>query len=151
MSRKHLIACACKLFVSLHLLAGCVCVSAESAWLTIVGSVEDSKQDVVQVDPASISGSAGTPTLNIRVNRATLRTTWDSIPYRSFTSVVSIDCAEQTGRYTEVTYYMMPLWQGKPHNSSMFAPTEWRPMRFRDIEPNPTARIVKAACMTMLR
>lgn len=140
-----------KQLVVLYLFGGCACVAAQSTWLTIVGSAHDAKNDVVEVDPASRSGNASLPTLNVRVSRATLRSSWDNVPYRSYTSTVAIDCTEKNGRYTEINFFMMPLWQGKPHKSTTFVPPETRPMRFRDIEPNPTARIVRAACTAISR
>ena len=146
MLRRRFIASVRKPLAALYLLGGSVCLSAQPVWLTIVGSADEAKNDVVQVDPASRSGNAGFPTLSVRVSRATLRSSWDDVPYRSYVSTVVIDCDEKTGRYTEINFYMMPLWQGKPHKSTTFAPSETRAMRFRDIEPNPTARIVRAAC-----
>lgn len=137
--------------VALHFLAVCASVNAQSTWLSIVGSFDEPQNDVVQVDPASISGSRSLPTLYVRVSRATLRSSWDDVPYRSYTSTVVIDCAEKTGRYTEINFFMIPLWEGKPHKSTTFTAYETRPLRFRDIEPNPTARIIRAACSSPSR
>lgn len=140
-----------RLLMGLSLVLGSPAVKAESSWLTVSGNPDDFQTDVVQVDPASLSGNPSFPTLSVRVSRATLRTSWDNVPYRSYTSTVLIDCADKSGRYTEITFYMMPFWQGKPHKSTTFAPEEMRPMRFRQIEPNPTSRIVRAACAAFTR
>jgi hypothetical protein len=39
----------------------------------------------------------------------------------------------------------VPLWQGQPHKVTDYA-NDRRPMRFLDVEPNPTNRIIRAAC-----
>ena len=41
-----------------------------------------------------------------------------------------------------------PLWAGEPHNVTDYASNP-RPVLFRDMEPNPTDRIVRAACRTV--
>jgi len=41
--------------------------------------------------------------------------------------------------------YPVPLWQGRPHKITDYA-NDRRPMRFLDVEPNPTNRIIRAAC-----
>lgn len=136
----------CKHIVISQLFATCTWSIAQSSWLTLVGHPGEPQNDLVQVDPVSRSGSVDMPTLNLRISRANLRTSWDSVPYRSYTSTVEIDCAEKTAHYTEISFYMMPLWEGKPHRITSFSSNEMRPLQFRDIEPNPTARLIRAAC-----
>ena len=140
-----------KKIVLLQLFATCTWSIAQPGWLTLVGNPGEPQNDLVQVNPVSRSGSADTPTLNLRINRANLRTSWDNVPYRSYTATVEIDCIEKTARYTEISFYMMPLWEGKPHKTTSFSWNEMRPLRFRDIEPNPTSRLIRAACPTPLR
>jgi len=148
---SRFIASACKLLMALHFLGGGALVFAQSSWLTVAGDPGDSQNDVVQIDPTSRAGTASLPTFNVRVSRAVLRISWDDIPYRSYASTVAIDCAENSGRYTEISFYMMPLWEGQSHKTISFSAAESRPMRFRDIEPSPTSRIVRAACTSANR
>lgn len=119
---------------------------AQDTWFTVVGNLGDPESDIVDIQPQSLPSSPGFVNYLVRVNRAKLRSSWDDIPYRSYTASVMIDCAAQKGRYTSIAFHMMPLWAGKPHKSQVFSATEERPMLFRSIEPNPTERIIRAAC-----
>jgi hypothetical protein len=40
---------------------------------------------------------------------------------------------------------MAPLWQGEAHKATDYSNNP-RPMRFLDMVPNPTDRIIRAAC-----
>ncbi len=82
----------------------------------------------------------------IRVNRARPRARWHGVAYRSYTATVAIDCTAKAGRYVSLDFFRLPLWKGTSHNTSTYASTEMRPMQFLDISPNPTERMVKAAC-----
>jgi hypothetical protein len=42
----------------------------------------------------------------------------------------------------------MPLWRGTPHSTVDYRTGPPRMMEFRDMQPNPTARLVAAACNT---
>ena len=120
---------------------------AQAVWLTLVGNPGDPQSDIVEIQPQSLPANPGFASYNVRVNRAMQRTSWDGVPYRSYTSSVLIDCAEKTGRYLSIAFHLMPLWHGKPHTTSAFSAAEPRPMQFRSIEPNPTQRIIRAACL----
>ena len=124
----------------------CALAQAQSTWFTIVGSPGDAQSDLVEVDPQSRSFTAGNSTLNIRVSRSVLRTSSDGVPFRSFTATVLVDCAAKSARFVTANFYMMPLWEGRPHASLAFSAAEVRPLMFRNIEPNPAARIIRAAC-----
>ena len=130
------------------LLCFCVLAGAQPAWFTIVGNPADSQTDVVEVDPQSRSFNAGNSTLNVRVSRSVLRTSSDGIPFRSYTATVLVDCATKSARFVTANFYMMPLWEGRPHASLAFSAAEVRPLLFRNIEPNPAGRIIRAACQT---
>ena len=73
-------------------------------------------------------------------------TSWDGVAYRSYTAAVAVDCAAKTGRYLSLDFFMLPLWKGGAYKTSRYSSTEVRAMLFRDITPNPTERIIKAAC-----
>lgn len=124
----------------------CVTAVAQSAWFTIVGDPGDIQTDLVEVDPQSRSLNAGNAILNIRVSRAILRTSSDGVPFRSYTATVLVDCSAKSARFVNATFYMMPLWEGRPHTSLTYSATEVRPVLFRSIEPNPAAKIIRAAC-----
>lgn len=126
-------------------------VSAQANWLTVVGHQHEPQNDVVQVLVPLKLADESVQTLTVRVNRSGLRSSWDNVPYRSYTSTVVVDCEKKSGHYSEINFYLMPMWEGKPHNTSVFSFAQWRPMRFRDMTPNPTERIIKAACLNQGR
>ncbi len=140
-----------KFFTAACVFCVCITVGAQNSWLTLVGDPADSRADTVQVDVQSRLTNTTQPTLHVRVSRSSLRASWDSVPYCSYTSTLVVDCLEKTARYLDATFYMMPLWQGKPHTNSNFSTLETRPMAFPDVEPNPAASIIKAACITVAR
>ena len=136
------------------LLLSCVCLSAraQSEWLTV--SAADSSNidtDIVEVDADSVAGKSGLRSMDIRVSRAKLRTSWDGVPYRSYTATVLIDCIAKTGRYVSLDFYRLPLWKGTSHQTATYELNYVRAMQFLDMQPNPTQRIVKAACQVPLR
>lgn len=151
MSGKPMPWSLAKPFTAAGVLCTCITVGAQNSWLTLVGDPADLQADTVQVDVQSRLANTTQPTLHVRVSRSSLRASWDNVPYRSYTSTVVVDCLEKTARYLDATFYMMPLWQGKPHTTSNFSTLETRPMAFPDVEPNPAASIVKAACITAAR
>jgi hypothetical protein len=56
------------------------------------------------------------------------------------------DCAGNTARYLEISFYRQAAWSGAVTQVTPGPDTMPRWMLFRDIEPNPKARIVHAAC-----
>jgi hypothetical protein len=122
---------------------------AQGDWLTLAGEVGEpfnTQQNVVQVDPQTISESSGWRTMQIRVNRSEMRTSWDGVPYRSFTAAVEFDCTKRSARYLSLVYFMEPAWRGTSHETSVYTRERYRPVAFRQIHPNPTLRMVRAAC-----
>lgn len=124
---------------------------AQGDWLTVSGHPGEPQLDIVEVQPESRFLSADFATLNIRVNRSALRTSTDGVVFRSFTASVVADCAAKTARFATVTFYMAPLWEGSPHRVLTFSAAQNRPVLFRSIEPNPTERIIRAACQPLWR
>jgi hypothetical protein len=116
-----------------------------SNWFTVTGDAERADIDTVQVDPIALARDADGKTMHIRVSRAALRHNWDGAPYRSYDAQVVFRCAERRAEYRAITYYMAPLWRGDPHLTVDYADKP-RPMLFKDAQPNPTLRIVRAAC-----
>lgn len=133
--------------------AACCCSVgyARADWLTVTGDRSEPQFNIVEVQPESRSVSAGLATLNIRVSRSAQRTSTDGVTFRSFTASVEVKCAEKTARFVTVAFYMAPMWEGKPHQVMAFSAAQNRPMLFRSIEPNPTERIIRAACQPLSR
>ena len=124
----------------------CPTAQGQSSWLAFAVHSADTQSDVLEADPLSRSVTPNGPMLNIRVNRAMLRTSTDGIPFRSYTATVLVDCAAKTARFVTASFYMMPFWEGKPHKTLDYSPTEVRPLLFRLFDPNPLPRIVAATC-----
>jgi hypothetical protein len=103
----------------------------------------------VQVDP--VDHDRDPRTLRVRVNRALARTSWDGVPYRSYTSNVAFDCESGKARYLRITYHTRPLWQGEPHATVDYISGTPRMMEFRDVTPNPMQRIIHAACSVVAK
>lgn len=103
--------------------------------------------NTIEVDPAPLEVSDAGRTLRIRVSRSTPRTSWDNVPYRSYYATVLFNCAEGNAHYLSLRFYNEPLWNGMSHKTSTYTRDNPRPMLFLDVEPNPTQRIIKAACV----
>ncbi|MFM9924178.1 surface-adhesin E family protein [Variovorax sp. H27-G14] len=125
-------------------MVGCV-AHAQPGWFTVVGDPLDKGADTVQVDPDRVAVAASDKAMNLRVNRASPRLNWDGIAYRSYESRVVFDCQSRRASYMAARYYTEPMWQGEPHHVAHYADAP-KPVLFRDMKPNPTARIVRAAC-----
>ncbi len=113
-------------------------------WFTIMGDPDEPDVNTIQVDPIDIEGKPRTK--RVRVSRSTLRTSWDGVPYRSYTSAVVFDCEKHKARYLQLTYHDLPRWQGEPSKTVDYTTGTPRWMEFRDVTPNPTKRIITAAC-----
>lgn len=121
---------------------------AQAQWLSVTGDAVDPAADTVQVDPVTFNRAGALRTVRIRVSRALERKSWDGEVYRSYNSEVLIDCGARTGRYLSIEFFAQPVWQGEPHGKTLYSQREIRPMLFRDMDPNPTQRLIRAACQT---
>jgi hypothetical protein len=119
--------------------------ATEKTWFTVAGNPRNAAVDTVQVDPVAVATTPERKTMYVRVSRASQRTNWEGVPYRSYESQVAFDCRARKAQYLIATYYMAPLWTGDPHATTDYTDKP-RPMLFRDVDPNPTSRIVRAAC-----
>jgi hypothetical protein len=99
------------------------------------------------VDPAPLEVSDAGRTMRIRVSRSTQRTSWDNVPYRSYYATVLFNCTEGKAHYLSLRFYNEPRGKGASHKTSTYTRDNPRPMLFLDVEPNPTQRIIKAACI----
>jgi len=124
----------------------CTLASAQTNWFTVLGDRGDPAVNTIEVDPAPISVSESLRTMRVRVSRSVERVSWDGVPYRSYVSEVVFDCTNRKARYTSLSFYRRPLWAGESHNTSVYTRGNPRAMLFVDVHPNPTARIIRAAC-----
>lgn len=139
-----------KLSAGLLCLSGLFCLSgarAQTVSLTVTGDPADPSADTVQVDPEMVSVQGDLRTMRVWVSRALPRTSWDGVPYRSYESQVVFNCARQRARYVSIQYFEEPLWAGAPFKTVDYSTGPVRWMRFVDVDPNPSARIVRAACV----
>jgi hypothetical protein len=118
---------------------------AQTQWFTVTGNPSDASVDTVQVDPVATKTEGSLKTMKVRVSRAGHRLNWEKLPYRSYESIVDFDCRARKAGYVYAVFYPSPLWQGSPSKTMDYSDNP-RPMLFLDIEPNPTQRIIRAAC-----
>lgn len=131
---------------SLALLGLCgAVVSAQAEWFTVAGDPHTATVDTVQVDPVALQADANGKIMSVRVSRSRQRNNWEGQPYRSYEARAVFDCRAMKADYLYVAYYMQPLWKGEAYLQTDYANNR-RPMLFRDMAPNPTARILRAAC-----
>ena len=118
-------------------------------WFTVAGDPLDPEANTVQVNP--VADGADPRRMQVRVSRALPRISWDGVPYRSYRADVLFNCKKSTARYLSIHYYLEPRWLGTPQRVVDYATGEPRLMEFREMEPNPMARIIAAACATLPR
>ena len=118
---------------------------AAPTWLTFIGDPTQPAVDTVEVDASSAVTFGKARLVGIRVNRAKDRMALDKQPFRSYESLVVIDCDKRTARHNSQTLFPEPLWKGVPR-AHTYDEKDIREMAFRGVEPNPKERIIKAAC-----
>jgi hypothetical protein len=132
------------LFLTCLLPAGAA--RGQTEWLTVLGDRTNPAVDTIEVDPSPMSITVQAQTMRVRVSRAQQRKSWDGVAYRSYTSDVVFDCANKKARYAVIAFHREPLWQGVPHKTSAYPADNPRWMEFRDVKPNPTQQLIRAAC-----
>ena len=135
-----------KVAVACGLLLGASLAFGQASWFTVTGDPANPAVNTIEVDPSPLSVTVEAQTMRVRVSRDKLRKSWEGVPYRSYESDVVFDCGNKTARYATIVFYREPLWQGASHNTSVYTQANPRPMLFRDVKPNPTAQIIRAAC-----
>lgn len=120
-------------------------VQAQSNWFTVAGNPNDPNVDTVQVDPVAVYREDAARVMSVRVSRATPRRNWEGVAYRSYHSEVVFDCRTRRAHYRQASFYADPLWRGDVHTRTDYR-SDPKPMLFKDMAPNPTQRIVRAAC-----
>ncbi|MDB5846212.1 MAG: hypothetical protein JWP79_3522 [Polaromonas sp.] len=126
----------------------CTLAHAATDWFTVMGDAAKESVNTIEVDPTPVSVTGPTRILRVRVSRSEDRVSWDGEPYRSYVSDVLFDCPSNTARYLSIDFYRLPAWKGEPYLRRVYSQDEPRLMQFRDVEPNPHLRIIRAACHT---
>lgn len=119
---------------------------SQTDWLTIEGDGSNPAIDTVEVSPVFVVLNDQEQKTRIKVSRSTQRTSWEGIPYRSYEAEVIFNCSQNTARYFRIVFFMQPAWKGKPHKTAEYSLGTPRWMQFRNMNPNPTERIMRAVC-----
>jgi hypothetical protein len=130
--------------IGLSLLGGAL--AAQAGWFTVAGVAGDDRGDYVQVDPVSLRSDGARRWLDVRVSRAAERTSTEGVRFRSFEGVAEVDCSASTARYVSATFYAEPHFAGTPIARLDYASDRVRPMAFRQIPGDFSARVIRAAC-----
>ena len=127
-------------------------VSAAGAteWFTVVGDPNDPRANTIQIDPIVRKADGPLRSMGLRVSRSMLRTSAGGVTFRSYDATVEFDCDKLTVRFVRSQFYDEPLWN-KPGPLRNYPPTDVRPVEFRQIEPNPRDRVIRAACESYRR
>jgi hypothetical protein len=131
--------------LALAILSGAGPLHADPLWLTLSGDASRSDLDSVQVMADSVTLSGTTGALQLRVNRAIARDAYDNIPYRSYIGWIKVDCTLREGRFQQLQYYSEALWTGEVRVVNFTEPNLPQ-LLFKDMQPNPTTRLIRAAC-----
>lgn len=121
--------------------------AASHSWLTIAGDPSRPDANTIQFDPSTIARGDWTRTMTVRVSRGEQRVSGDGIRFRSFVGTVEFDCRHLTARFADSQFYEAPLWRS-PGRLVVYPASDARPMAFRGFEPNPSGRIIHAACIS---
>lgn len=127
--------------------SGAASAPATVNWFTVMGDPANPDVNTIEVNPVPLEISDAGRTMRIRVSRSTQRTSWDGIAYRSYTATVAVNCSDGRAQYLSLNFHRDPLWRGTAYRTSVFTREQQRPMLFLDVEPNPTQRIIRAACL----
>jgi hypothetical protein len=71
---------------------------ARTGWFNVMGDPQDTTVNTIEVDPIPVAVNGDLKTMKIRVSRSVQRTSWDGVPYRSYTSTVVFDCANKSAQ-----------------------------------------------------
>ncbi len=113
-----------------------------------MGDHADPASDYIQFDPSALARDGDLSSIPVRVSRTRPRTSKEGIVFRSFESVVAVDCKRRTARFLQASFYAEPDFKGTPFRTEVFDAADIRPMAFRLIKGAPTRRVIDAACNT---
>ncbi|KQP37132.1 surface-adhesin E family protein [Pseudorhodoferax sp. Leaf274] len=117
----------------------------QQTWFTLVGNPVAAETDTIELDPVTVTVDGPIRLMAIRVNRSAERVSRDGVRFRSFSGLVQFDCSTRMARFVQSSFFALPLWQG-PSVELRYGPDQVRPMAFRGFEPNPSERVIRAAC-----
>jgi len=122
-----------------------VAAHVDRSWFTVSGDPSLPGAETVQVDPEALRSEGDARTMRVRVSRSQERRNWDDVPYRSYESRVVINCRSRRAHYLDAVFYSKPQWEGAVHHVADYQKNP-QPMLFKGMTPNPTERIIRAAC-----
>ena len=117
----------------------------QAEWFTL-NDASDLPDEMVQVDPTSVTANGQTRTVRVRVTRSTSRRAANGSIFRSFEGTVSIDCISRSARYDSYTFYARPNFEGAPVYTQRFGPDEARPAALGTLRRDFAERVIRAAC-----
>ncbi|MDA8454258.1 hypothetical protein M4R22_05740 [Acidovorax sp. GBBC 3334] len=123
---------------------GAAAAARPEEWLTIHGFPEVPDGDIVQINPTAQQWQ-NQITVDLRVSRSSLRTSYSKGLYRSYRGVALFDCAQRKGWYLSLQYFGEPLWQGPMTAQIDFKENE-APVTFAGIAGDPAGKLIRAAC-----
>lgn len=121
-----------------------LCIALLAALFTIAPA--DPASDYVQFSPAPLAQDQGLPALAVRVSRVRPRTSKEGVVFRSFESVVAVDCARANARFLRMSFFDQPGFKGELFRTVLFDLADVRPIIFREIQGAPAQPMVRAAC-----
>lgn len=120
----------------------------EPVWFTLAGDPLDERADTIVIDVASLKRSQNLQSMTVRVSRRhERRSNFTGYSFRSYAALAQIDCAKQTARLIDTTFYAEPLWEGTPKGFVEFEDKNV-PLALREFDPNPMPRLMRAACQS---
>jgi hypothetical protein len=117
----------------------------DERWFTVLGNLADSETDTVQLNMAKVETRGKNDVMQLRVTLAKQRTMATGERFQSYRSQILIECAKESIVHLNQTRFELGRWGG-PSEYQRF--NEVRPMAFGGLEPNPKARVLRAACET---
>ncbi|KAF1043621.1 surface-adhesin E family protein [Xylophilus sp.] len=124
--------------------AGAGAAADPSVWLT-VSEGGPQAPDVVEVAADQVTVFNEFRLVRVRFSRASVRRGYDGQNYRSAEATVQVDCQNRTAGYSALRLYDQPRWQGAWRDVT-FGLDNLPRMAFADMQPNPSERILDAAC-----
>ncbi|MBP7564639.1 MAG: hypothetical protein KA795_01400 [Burkholderiaceae bacterium] len=133
----------CALSCSAALAAG----AAEPVWFAVAGDPRDPGADTILIDMSSLRARQNVQVMEVRVSRGHERLSRNTgHRFRSYAAKVHIDCARDQALLRNTRFYAAPLWSGEPFATVEFPDPQQVPLALREFDPNPLARIMRAAC-----
>jgi hypothetical protein len=121
---------------------------AADSWFTFIGDPVDPRADTLQIEAASVAPIAAGRSVAVRANLAQESRDIpapDGLPYRSFTALLHIDCAQGAARVRRAAFFSGPLWTGAERPAEYEEDMPALALR-PQARPDTVARLVLAGC-----